>query len=78
MLSAICFNLGQSKLLSGIRLKVFADHKVKVAIMMISVFDRIENIVRKGENAGFHFFSLFPQSFQKAFNSGLLKFGIVQ
>ena len=34
--------------------------------MMISVFDRVENIVGKGENAGYQHFLLFLQCFQKA------------
>ena len=34
--------------------------------MIISVFDREENIVGKGENAGYQHFLLFPQCFQKA------------
>ena len=33
--------------------------------MIISVFDRIENIVGKGENAGYQHFLLFLQCFQK-------------
>ena len=33
---------------------------------MISVFDRVENIVEKGENAGYQHFLLFLQCFQKA------------
>ena len=33
--------------------------------MMISVFDRAENIVGKEENAGYQHFLLFPQCFQK-------------
>ena len=32
---------------------------------MIYVFDRIQNIVEKGENAGYQHFLLFPQYFQK-------------
>ena len=32
---------------------------------MIYVFDRVENIVGKGENAGYQHFLLFPQCFQK-------------
>ena len=32
---------------------------------MIPVFDRLENIVRKGESAGYQHFLLFPQCFQK-------------
>ena len=34
--------------------------------MIISVFDRVENIVEKGENAGYQHFLLFPQYFEKA------------
>ena len=45
--------------------------------MMIFVFDRVENIVGKGENAGYQHFLLFPQCFQKAFYSGSLQVGIV-
>ena len=35
--------------------------------MMISLYDKVENIVGKGENAGYQHFLLFPQCFQKAF-----------
>ena len=34
-------------------------------MMMISVHDRIENIVEKGENAGLPAFSLFSTMFSK-------------
>ena len=34
--------------------------------MIISVFDRVENIVGKGENAGYQNFLLYPQCFEKA------------
>ena len=34
--------------------------------MIISVFNRVENTVGKGENAGFQHFLLFPQCFEKA------------
>ena len=33
--------------------------------MIFSVFDRVENNVGKGENAGYQYFLLFPQCFQK-------------
>ena len=33
---------------------------------MISVFDRVENIVEKGENACYQHFLLFQQCFEKA------------
>ena len=34
--------------------------------MIIFVFDRVENIVGKGENACYQHFILFPQCFEKA------------
>ena len=64
------------KILDWSKLKVFADDKIKLAKMMIFVFDTIENIVGKGENAGNQHFLLFPQCFQKAFYSGSLEVGI--
>ena len=43
-----------NKILDVTRLKAFADDKINVAQIMISVFDWVENIVGKEENAGFH------------------------
>ena len=43
--------LPYEKVLDVIKLKVFADDKQNVAHTMISIFDRVENIVGKGENA---------------------------
>ena len=40
---------------------------------MIFVLDRVENIVGKGENAGYQHFLLFPQCFQKASFLGVVK-----
>ena len=71
-----CVTLLNDKIFDMTKLKAFADDKVNVAKMMISVFDRLENIVGKGENAGYQHF-LFPQCFQKASFLGLLKVGIV-
>ena len=45
--------------------------------MMIAVFDRVENIEGKGENAGYQHFLHFSQYFQKTSFPGSLKFGIV-
>ena len=42
-----------------------ADDKLKVTKIMKFVIDRLENIVRKGENAGYQHFLLFPQFFHK-------------
>ena len=44
---------------------------------MISVFDRVENIVGKGENDGYQHFLPFPQCFQEASHTGSLKVVIV-
>ena len=35
--------------------------------MMEFVIDWVENIVEKGENAGYQYFLLFPQCFEKGF-----------
>ena len=39
--------------------------------MLIPHFDREENIVGEGENAGNQHFLLLPQCFQKSYESGL-------
>ena len=44
--------LQNDKILDWSKLKAFADDKINVAEMMISVSDSVENIVGKGENAG--------------------------
>ena len=67
-------------------MKAFADDKFYIAKMMTSVFDRVKkhcgkrtffdrvkNIVGKGENAGYQHFLLFPKCFKKLSLSGLLK-----
>ena len=43
---------------------------------MIFVFERVENIVGKGENVGDQHFLLFQQCFQKESVSGSLKSGL--
>ena len=67
MLPINCNSLPNEKILDVTKLKAFADDKINVAQKMVSVFDRIENIVGKGENAGYHHFLLFPQCFQDIF-----------
>ena len=52
-----------NKILDQTKLKAFADDKLNVTKMIISVFDRVESIVGKGEIACKF---LFPQCFQKA------------
>ena len=59
------------------KLKAFADDTFEIIKMMISVFDKVENSVGKGENAGYQHFLLFPQCFPKPSSLGLLKIEIV-
>ena len=69
--------LPNDKILKVNKLKTFADDKFNLAKMTISVFDRVENTVGKGEIAGYQHFLLFPQCFPKSFSLGSLKDGIV-
>ena len=56
----ICLNsLPHDKILKVMQLKALAEDKINVAKMMISVSDEVENIVGKGENAGYQHFLLF-------------------
>ena len=59
------------------KFKAFADNKINVAQMLISVFDRVENIMGKGENAGYLHFLLFLLCFPEHSSLRLLKVGIV-
>ena len=44
---------------------------------MISLYDRVESIAGKRENAGFQHFVLFPQCFHEASSFGLLEVEIL-
>ena len=59
--------LPNDKILALTNLKAFADNKFNIAEMIISVCDRVENIVGKGENAGYQHFSPFSTKFSKEF-----------
>ena len=48
--------------------KAFADDNITAAQMMRFFFDMIENIVEKGENAGYQHFLLFLQCFQMTYS----------
>ena len=65
------------KILDWFKLKAFANDKVNVTQKLKFVSKRIENILGKGENAGYQHFLLFPKCFQKLPPFGLLKVGIV-
>ena len=58
-------------------LKAFADDKVNVAEIIISLSNRVENIVGIGENAGYQHFLLSPKCFQKVSILGSLNIRIV-
>ena len=53
-------------MLDKTKLKAFADNKLNITKMIISVFDRAEKIVGKWRNCLYKQFLLFPQCFQKA------------
>ena len=57
--------LPNDKIINVTKLKALADDKFDVATMKIPLFDRVENTVVKGENAGYQHFLLFPQCFPK-------------
>ena len=58
------------------KLEAFADKKIVIQKQKFFL-GLVENIAGKGENVGYQHFLLFPQCFQKASFSGLLKVGIV-
>ena len=70
-------SLPNEKFLDWSKLKALADNKIKLAEKLKFVLGRVENIVGKGENAGYQHFLLVPQCFQKASISGSLKVGTV-
>ena len=59
------------------RLESFAGDKISEALMTISVFDRVENIVGKGENAGNQHFLLFPQCFLPLIHKTIFKISVM-
>ena len=66
-------SLPNGNVLDWTKVKVFADDKLNDATIINSVFDRIENIVGKGENAGLPAFSPFPTMFSKVFFLRVIK-----
>ena len=66
-LSLLHFNpLPNANILDWSKLLAFADDKRNVTRKLKFVFERLENIVGEGENAGYQHFLLFPHCFQKA------------
>ena len=65
-------SLPNDKILAFTKFKAFADDKIIVIKKLKFVLGRVENIVGKGEHAGYQHFLLFPQCFpffSKAFFS---------
>ena len=77
LLDSIDYSLPDNKFWATTKLKAFEDNKFIFAKMLITLFDRVENIAGKGENAGYQHFLLFPKCFQKAYFTGPLKVRIV-
>ena len=63
------------KVLDWSQLKAFANDNLNVYQKLKFAFERIENIVRKGENASYQHFLLLPQCFQKLSFPGSLNVG---
>ena len=70
-------SLPNNRILNWSKLKAFANDKINMAKKLKFVLRRVENVMGKGENAGYQHFLLFPQCFQTASFSGSLKVGIV-
>ena len=69
-------SLPNDKILDWSKLKALAGDKINPAEKLKFVLEMLENIVGKGENAGYQHFLLFPQCFQKACFSGVFKLGL--
>ena len=59
-------SLPNDKILDWSKLKAFADDILNVNQKLKFNLGKVENIVGKGENAGYQHFLLFPECFQKA------------
>ena len=59
-------SLSNKKILDRSKKTAFADDKINVTEQLKFVLGRVENIVEKGENAGYQHFLLFLPCFQKA------------
>ena len=71
------YSLSNNKILVESNLKDLADAKINATFKTNLIWGGVQNIVGKGENAGYQHFLLFPQCFQKAPLSGSIKVRIV-
>ena len=63
--------LPNDKILDQSKFKELADDKISATKELKFVLGMVENILGKGENAGYQHFLLFPKCFQKSPSSGL-------
>ena len=66
-------SLSNSKILDWSKVRACKDNKINVSENLRFDLGRVENIVEKGENAGYQHFLLFLQCFQKVSCTGSLK-----
>ena len=62
-----------NKIVDWSKFKTSADDKIHVTENFKFVLGIVENIVGKGENAGYQHFLLFPRCFPKGSSAGSLK-----
>ena len=62
-LTATLNSLPNDKIVDQSKLKAFADSKINVTQKFKFVLGRVENIMGKGENAGYQHFLLIPPAF---------------
>ena len=71
--STVFNSLPNDKILDWSKLKAFADNKINPTKQQAFFAGWVDNIVGKGENAGYQHFLLFQQCYQKAPFLGSLK-----
>ena len=60
----------KTKIFDRSKFKAFADNKINVTEKLKFVLGRVENIVGKGENAGYQFFSFYHNVFKRLLLQG--------
>ena len=66
-------SLPNDKILDRSKFKALVDDKLNAMEKLKFVLGRVENMVGKGENAGYQHFLLFPLCFQKVSFLGVVK-----
>ena len=73
-MTGIMFNsLPNDKILDWSKFKAFADAKIDLTQYLNFALGRVENILGKGENAGYQHFFLFPKCFQESTSLRVVK-----